>query len=275
MVVYGSELNFPLSHGLPFYLMKHPFYDSLPGRISSFLRHSQDTISLIDIGANVGDTLAAFHLNARDQAIAVEPNGHFHSYLRRNWSHHPGVTFINALCGANNTEGRYAINENSGTAQFQATTTGSAMQQSSLDRICESSPNLGRIDIIKTDTDGYDFEVIKGAMETISQYTPFILMECDSFGNESYIKDCITTVEKLNQIHYQTVLAYDNLGHLIGAFHTNDTDKIRDLIVYQLSSGHMYLDLLFMPNNHSKTFLEQEREFFQSRLTQTVINVRQ
>ena len=39
-----------------------------------------------NVGANIGDSVAAFYKNNKDSFLAIEPNPSFHEYLFANWS---------------------------------------------------------------------------------------------------------------------------------------------------------------------------------------------
>jgi len=46
----------------------------------------------------------------------------------------------------------------------------------SIDYYCKKY-KVDRIDLIKIDTDGFDFEILKGAKQTIKKYNPYIIVE--------------------------------------------------------------------------------------------------
>jgi len=73
----------PISHRLPIYKAAFRFYDGLPLRLSNFLREKYGYLSLIDVGANIGDTILFCFNNQDDKFIAIEPNPHFTKYLRK------------------------------------------------------------------------------------------------------------------------------------------------------------------------------------------------
>src|SRR6185369_13661457 len=60
MKIHGKSLELPLSHALPAYLDELAFYDTLPGRLSDYLYRKYGMLKCVDVGANIGDSVAAF-----------------------------------------------------------------------------------------------------------------------------------------------------------------------------------------------------------------------
>lgn len=72
----------PLYHMLPDHQKAHPKYDKLLPIISKYINQNE---MIIDIGANVGDTLAAMvDENPNPIYLCIEPEDEFYSYLLRN-----------------------------------------------------------------------------------------------------------------------------------------------------------------------------------------------
>ena len=59
--IHGWKLRIPLSHQLPFYLSRLPYYDRLPGRMVEYLLPRQEQVGIVDVGANIGD-LSLIHI---------------------------------------------------------------------------------------------------------------------------------------------------------------------------------------------------------------------
>lgn len=54
---------------------------------------------MIDIGANIGDTIAACFAEPTDRFLAIEPDPHFLHYLRKNCATIENCTALEVLCG--------------------------------------------------------------------------------------------------------------------------------------------------------------------------------
>ena len=72
----------PADHALPEYKKRHKNYDRFLPCLVTYLDH-RDTI--IDIGANVGDTLASMiEKNSKPNYVCIEADDYFYNYLSKN-----------------------------------------------------------------------------------------------------------------------------------------------------------------------------------------------
>jgi len=260
--VHGKLLKLPLSHALPYNLERFPFYDRLPRRLSEFLHKKQGYLCCIDVGANVGDTIAAFYMNDRDAFLAIEPNTTFNKLLSDNWGGHENVTVVSDICSSSNGEDVFAIQENKGTASILQAANGARMSKRTLDEIVSSNPFAANANALKIDTDGHDFEVIAGSEGLLSRNLPAVLFECDAFQNVSYVEDCLKTLDFLKQRGFHYFLLYNNTGNLMGRHSLSDLAPLRNLLFFQLTSSFEYFDILVMKDEDIHQFYRAEIDYF-------------
>ena len=271
MPVHGRNLRINLSHGLPIYRARHPCYDSLPGRLGPFLRRRRGSLVGIDVGANVGDSVAAFlgpdtpgsaGDGAPDRFLAIEPNPKFWRILLDNWGHDARVTPLATLCSSGSQTASFTIHEKNGTASIVQSAEGASMAQQPLDDIVADHPTFADTNLIKVDTDGHDFEVLASAAQTIATNRPAVLFECDVFGRADYTDSVLGTLGLFAHCGYTRCLVYDNLGYLLGCHRLDNPAAIQTLLFYQLTSELGYLDLLLMTEPDLADFHAAELRFF-------------
>ena len=268
MMIHGRPLQMPLSHSLPIYLHDHRFYDRLPQRLSRYVLSKADQVTLIDVGANIGDTIAGFYTGPKDRFLAIEPDPNFRKYLVANWANNPNVTIISDLCSSESLQGTYRIEEKNGTAALVPSSDGLAMQSRTLDDILQEHAFAQQANILKVDTDGHDFKVLAGAKCWIADKQPVVLFECAPFGNPHYVENVCSTLEGFQQARYSHCILYSNLGELFGKFSLSDLSPIKNLLYYQLLSDSLYYDVLLLKDPQLDEFLASELEFFgQHKLT--------
>jgi len=262
--IHGTVLQLPLSHSLPINLRDFPFYDQLLSRLSYFLHNQYGYVQAMDIGANIGDTLAAMHQNSdrRDFFLAVEPNSKFFHYFMLNWQDKKNVIALNALCSDAPTVEKVTMIEKNGSASISPTNTGTLMKSYTLDELLEQFPQLSQINLVKIDTDGYDFTIINGARRLLSNSLPALLFECDHFGKLNYAQTAIQTLTLLNDLGYRHALVYDNCGYLMGKFDLQDMRQFKNLLFYQISSPLAYFDILVMQERILDRFFDSECRMF-------------
>ena len=260
--IHGRYLNIPLSHALPIYLKNHRFYDRLPHRLSEYIHGRDGRMKCIDVGANIGDSIAAMYQDVADQFIAIEPNPTFYPYLESNWSWNKRVRMLNVVCSSGSHERRYVIQEKSGTASLARSDVGVAMNAKSIDQIVLEIPEFADSNLVKVDTDGHDFEVIEGAAQLISRNSPAVLFECGPFSNVRYVEDCLTTMRFFKEVGYGSFLLYDNFGCLMGRYSFSDLTIFRSLLFYNLTSDFNYFDILVMKDEQVVPFYGLELDYF-------------
>lgn len=262
LLLHGQQLRMPLSHAGPEYQYAYPLYNRLPQRIGDYIRQYHSELICIDVGANIGDTLAAFHKKDTDIFLAIEPHPKFSKLLIENWNWNRNVTVDTRICAATSNEDRFVLQERSGTGTVQRVANGMRMSQKSLDDLVNDYPLANGANVLKIDTDGHDFEVLAGARELLTRNRPVVLFECDEFGNPHYVEDCLHTLDIFAQIGYGHFLLYDNIGNLLGRYSLTDLSPFLNLLFFQVTSDSLYYDILLMDEAEIHQFYRAEIEFF-------------
>ena len=288
MRIHGQDLVMPLSHSLPLYLRDCPFYDRLPSRLSNFMNSKLISIKCIDVGANIGDTIAAFKEPIGDKKknndagffLAVEPNPRFRKLLNLNWGDVQGVIILPYICSSTQGNTSALINESNGTASIDFSMNiikenSAEFEVKTIDSIVAQYKQYGYFNVLKIDTDGHDFEVLSGAKGFITESQPFLYYEVDAFSNPNFIEDCLDTLEFLNVAGYTKIFIYDNFGNFMGVFKISDITSIKKLLFYKLTKEYYYFDFLLMKDCFVDEFYKKEVEYFvnaikDTRLYQTV-----
>lgn len=260
--IHGRHLKLPLSHSLPDYLKQFPFYDRLPQRISEYIHQKLGHLSCIDVGANIGDTIASFYAKDTDAFLAIEPNPKFNKLLVENWGWNKNVIVVSDICSSGSSEDTFEIQEKNGTASILQKGNGVKMNRRQLDEIVNDHSFAMNANVLKIDTDGHDFEVITGSKRLISKNLPVVLFECDAFENTNYVEDCLRTLKFLNQSGYNYFLLYDNFGNLMGKYSLSDLSPFQNLIFFQLTSNFYYFDILIMKDEDLFQFYKTEINYF-------------
>jgi FkbM family methyltransferase len=168
----------------------------------AFQRHVLQTVRqlvpvdgvVIDVGANIGAVAlpAAAHL-AHGHVYAFEPTDFAWSKLERNVELNPQlrdrVTLVKSFVADTEASESRMIAYSSwpvvhpADAELHPVHKGAAKPaacgQTTLDQFVEER-GLTRLSLIKIDTDGHEFSVLSGAMETLRRFCPVVLFEaCD------------------------------------------------------------------------------------------------
>lgn len=219
----------PADHMLPTYQRHHPKYDRFLPHLAKYIV-SSDTV--IDVGANVGDTLAGMAAaNSTLSYICIEPDDAFFELLVQNISRIKrvktdlNVRAVKSLVGkavsAVNLEGR------AGT-RHAVMNGGGKIRSRPLDEILADAPHSA-IRVLKTDVDGFDYDVLDSSLAVIRRNKPLIYFECQfdyDYQRAGYEK----TLSALEVDGYCDWTVFDNFGELI--LRARGTDVVIQLMNY-------------------------------------------
>jgi FkbM family methyltransferase len=85
----------------------------------------------------------------------------------------------------------------------------------SLDSILRDHPEFSHAKLLKTDTEGFDFDIIKGSLGFIQRSKPAIFFEYDPHLRPDQPRSGIETIHALVDAGYSDFLYYDNFGNFL------------------------------------------------------------
>jgi len=206
------EIEAPLAHPAVYWRYRPP------GANLNFLRLARMTTArreglVVDVGANIGDGVALLRGHGVDAPIlAVEGAPEFAELMRRNVARLADIEI--AVCLLAERPGgdlSLATADGSGTAVEGV----AAVPVATIDQLCDDH-DVRRIALLKTDTDGFDAKVLRGAQRTLAALGPVLFFECD----ETYLRrngdSAAGLLEFLADQDYAWIAAWDNDGRWVG-----------------------------------------------------------
>lgn len=156
------------------------------------LVHFNPDDTIIDIGANFGVMSLQFAKAAPKGVVyAFEPTHYALGKLKRNLELNPELashievinSFLSAKSEANASIKAYSswkVNDEKSTdmhpEHLGAAKSTEGVGSMTLDDFCKSKP-LTKLNFIKIDTDGHEYEILQGAKESLAKYRPQIIFE--------------------------------------------------------------------------------------------------
>jgi FkbM family methyltransferase len=242
-VLDGAELLMPLSHLLPQIRRSFPGYSKNLGRIAAHVFRAHPDGRMVDVGANVGDTVAIVRgAGVKAPIVCVEGEPRFLGVLEANLAGTLGTGVSIERCFAGEAEGEVAgsVRAVEGTASI-VEGSGAKIRVRTVDAIASWG---GAVRLLKIDTDGFDAKVIRGAMGVIGRDRPAVFFEYDPDFMARNGDDGREVLRSLARAGYGPVIAYDNHGrYLLHAEASNDS-LWNDLHAYYTGrGGESYMDL--------------------------------
>nr|WP_257236974.1 FkbM family methyltransferase [Nostoc sp. 'Peltigera malacea cyanobiont' DB3992] len=252
IIYYIKEISIslPYDHALPHYQKRFRLYDKFIGVIAKYLPNDQDFV--VDIGANVGDTTALLLQYCLNPIICIEADEEFFGIMERNLSeYNQRIIFVNSFVSGNNFKNIELV-KNSGTARAVESKT-KIVKSDSLESIIKNS-NLGKCILIKTDTDGFDFEILLSSLSIIKEDRPILYWENEisSLKDIELAKDLLN---KLANMNYTKYIIIDNFGNpLFYGCSRQYLEQINEYLfnnTYNKNNTFYYTDIVAFPETYS------------------------
>jgi FkbM family methyltransferase len=221
------DIEAPKNHLLVNLLKAQPYRDLCVGITAKYVSAKYPDGTMIDIGANIGDTAALIATYARNKLMLVEGSDYFFELLVRNTSHLPNeLTLKNVLVSdGRKISGRFR--HWGGTASFHEGA--SETLQIQTERLSAIAADENSVCFIKLDTDGYDFGILSDSIEWLAAEHPAILFE-NQIRNAPDRIAADELYATLSQIGYTFFIVWDDPGfHLVS---TTSLDILKDLNRY-------------------------------------------
>ena len=228
------EIILPAEHMLPFYRSKYSRYDKF---LPTLAKYFEDGDLIIDVGANIGDTLVEmFLVNNKLSFICIEPDPRFFKYLLYNIkrleriSNKISIEPIQKLVGTQT--GNANLIGRGGTKHTIFTNVPSALgSYFYLDQLINTNSKKG-VKLLKIDTDGFDWDVLNSSKEIILQSHPLIYFEIYT-KNVTVYKNYRHSIAFLFSQGYKDYFVFDNFGGFIGKLDLEGLDSLMEYVLKQ------------------------------------------
>lgn len=115
-----------------------------------------------------------------------------------------------------------------------------------LDKLMRTKYNDFKADIIKIDTDGFDFKVIRGAGNYIANTKPLLFFEWSKEDLNIQGENELSIFPKLEAMGYRDLLLFDNFGNKMLLTTTDNTKVLEYMANYTVNKDKLihYYDIL-------------------------------
>ena len=204
---------------------------------------------IVDIGANIGDTLFSIIDECKNPILCIEPSDVYFSYLENNIIKLPSKTskrikVIKELVGTGVLSGNLSHSD-SGTASIKLSENNIYTKHVELDSFIENS---SEVILVKVDTDGFDFDVINSAKKILRDSEPILFWE--NYVEEDFqMKGFNELYRLLENNGYNCICLFDNFGNIISEERNFNTAKninayLLTMAKHNCSRSFYYVDIL-------------------------------
>jgi len=251
VAVGARTILMPRSHRFPVHQIANPDYSTNLVRVAEALVKKYPDLVAVDIGANVGDSIALLRSIVHFPILAIEGEDRFFEVLQTNVPALGGdVDLEKAFVGAQSGKVPAAVASERGTARLSTTTdAGGGIAITSLTDVLVRHPAFARAKLLKIDTDGYDVEILRANMDWLCQVQPVIFFEYDPYLlDASDTPDPVAIFAELADAGYGRALAYENTGDFLCSLACRDVRLAEELHSYFSGrKSRRYLDVSAFP----------------------------
>jgi FkbM family methyltransferase len=250
-------ITLPPNHMLDIHQQSFGNYDKKLPVLASFIESKYSSMTIIDIGANIGDSAVALRNACKAPIICIEGNQKFLPLLKVNIMNLPGtIRIVPKFIGPESIESMGRIVTDNGTAHIERKVDrdqlGHQLDKISVTTYKEVSianADLPEVRLIKTDTDGFDFKIILSLINQIKSSLPVLFFEFDpSFSPKDEKFEAFDAIDELIKVGYLHYVIYDNFGNYMFSFSDAASERFKDLVCFLEQSricggGVVYLDV--------------------------------
>ncbi len=265
----GSKIFIPLSHDLPFIRSCFPHYSSNIGRVAEEANKKYPDFRLIDIGANVGDTVAILRSKAHFPILCIDGDPYFFSILSRNGKNFTDVDLVKSFVG--DVTGHFSgrIDVVGGTGHLVVDQhSNQELETKKLEDILVENPRFAKAKMIKVDTDGFDCKILKSELPLLKELKPILFFEYDPYFFKKFKDDGFKIFHDLREIGYKAALVFENTGEYLIHMNLDDDLTLEDIHqFYSGWSGRRYCDICVFHEVDLDIFMRarlNEIEFFKN-----------
>lgn len=270
--VAGKTLRARFSHDLPINAAYHLHYNTNLSRIACCLKAKYPDLAIIDIGANIGDTVAYLRRDITAPILCIEGNADFVPFLKENIQSEKDVATEFAFVGSATGELKATVHTQRGTSRIElGASSGRSVVTKSLEQIVNDHAEFQAAKLIKIDTDGFDLPIIRGSLDFLQKNRPVLFFEYDPAYFLPLGDDGLSVFEALRNVGYAYALIYDNFGELLLSAQLDERRVIEDIHHYFTgrNSGR-YCDICIFAKEDAQLGEEiraKEQQFFRTQRT--------
>jgi FkbM family methyltransferase len=243
--VQGVRMVLPWSHRLPDYATWGPRYGQNLVDLARLLAEG-GPLTVLDVGANVGDSALQILHATEARVLCVEADRAYLEFLHRNVDSDERISVVEVLLTPEDQDsGRTAV-RTGGTTRFVDGRGQDAMPTISAARLREQHPEFAALRLVKSDTDGYDVDLVPAIAEAWADARPVLFFEYDPYLTRLAGLDPAAVWPRLERLGYHRVAVWDNGAAPLGQTTTQEIGAqgaVLEVASNQRARGRTYWDV--------------------------------
>lgn len=216
-------------------------------------------MAVIDVGANVGDTIAVIKSFVNVPIVGVEGDEISFRFLEKNSKQFSEVSVIKTFLGESRNEIK-ADFKNFGwnTTIIPAEEGSHKIVVKTLDEILKKDFNDLNFKLLKVDVEGFDTIVLRGAEEIIKKDSPIVFFEYNPEAMKPLNENGFKTLLSFEAKGYDKIIFFDHKGTFLLSTSLKNTEELTYLHQYISSTKNLlgYFDIVLFSKEDTDIAVE-------------------
>ena len=246
----------------------YPDLNSQFGRLAASIFRKYPGMTVIDVGANVGDTIAVVKSAVDVPVIGIEGDATSFAYLQKNTGQFSHVSVVKTFLGERSQQATVNMDKSGWNNTIIPDAKGNEQitLKSLDDVITEGGFNNAEIKLLKVDVEGFDTIVLRGASRIIEKHKPVLFFEYNRENMITINEDGLSTVLSYETLGYRKIAFFDHKGTLVLSTDIQNTEVVTGMHEYISSKKNLmgYYDICIFHENDTiiaEEFLRTEKSF--------------
>ncbi|HLP35719.1 FkbM family methyltransferase [Lacibacter sp.] len=240
------SINMPGNNTLSRTYDIYPDFNSIIGRLAASIAKKYPEMTIVDIGANVGDTIAIVKSVVEVPIIGIEGDEVTYSFLKQNAQQFSNISIINSFLGDKRQELKVELESSGANTTVIPSESGTrVIAFKTLDEVLQEGFNDRVIKLIKLDIEGFDTIVLRGAYERIRKDQPALFFEYNRDVMKAINEDGLSTLLSFTEYGYNKIAFFDYHGRLLLVTSMSNQKEITYLHEYAIGKNNLigYYDI--------------------------------
>lgn len=238
------------------------------GRLAKTIASKYPGMQVIDVGANVGDTMAVVKTEVDVPIIGIEGDAVTYQFLEKNCKQFSNVSIVNTFLGEKSEDATVNFEKSGWNATIIPDADGGQQVQfKTLDEVLITGGfDNNELKLLKVDVEGFDTIVLRGAHYIIQKHHPVLFFEYNRQNMMAIKEEGLSTVLSFREYGYNKIAFFDHKGTLILATSLDNTEVITYMHEYASSKQNLigYYDIcIFHADDDAlaEQYLQLEKSF--------------
>ncbi len=225
----------------------YPDSNTQLARLAKVIIKKYSDAAMIDIGANVGDTIAVVRSQVDIPIVAIEGDDLSYSFLLKNITQFDGIYTLKQFLGEEKKYLKVNMEKEGWNNTILPNTEGTkTLELKTLDEVLfDKKLSHLKIKLLKIDTEGFDTIILRGCFNTISNLKPIVYLEYNGENMNKIGENGFNTIMLLKKYGYHNIYIFDCINNLIFSTTLDNNDALKQLHDYAHNKNTMipYFDI--------------------------------